>query len=512
VPRGFAVEAGVRRVVIFVDDEAQDQRGEFRDGHAGARLGFILSAGLWIAESTAGEPEQRTDFEGLEGSLDLGALLRRLDLGALIFDIEDVADGLGPGVKDGGAFVAGKNERVSAIFVGRFAADRLGQRRLVGHAHPQQHRGVCRAGFERQRDRRQHPRDATDCCGQDAPGLLGFRLQFGANELPQAGLDREHMEVHVPVVHFDPLHGAEEPGHAALGRMEAALGVFVEMARRVDVERRELCDPQIQEILVRNPQVRLSFEPADGVESGDLLHQIFVDDFARRALWAEKPVGVLHDQRVHLAGVALRAIATAMPAGDEPELAEFFVILDPPQEFLGAGKLDGCDEPVLGELPRFLVDIGLDLLFDSLVRGSPEFRCAVVGVQFLEFADGDLAQVDEQLLRSSEFPGRGDAGLQPGLGFLEAQAVGLEIEFLAVQERLVCFDGEREVHLVVYEGLEDVTFAVGLDALARYAADSGLVGVADMPPHRLTAARPFRQELVCATCQVSLTSCAWPRA
>ncbi len=136
VPRGFAVEAGVRRVVIFVDDEAQDQRGEFRDGHAGARLGFVFSAGLWIAKSPAGEPEQRTDFEGLEGPLDLGALLRRFDLRTQIFDIEDVADGPRPGVKNGGAFVAGEDERVSAIFVGRFAADRLGQRRLVGHAHP----------------------------------------------------------------------------------------------------------------------------------------------------------------------------------------------------------------------------------------------------------------------------------------------------------------------------------------------------------------------------------------
>src|SRR5260221_26453 len=195
-----------------------------------------------------------------------------------------------------------------------------------------------------------------------------------------------------------------------------------------------------------------------------------------------------------------------MPAGNERELAQSFVVVDRRQELLGAGQFDGCDEPVLGELPRFLVDVGLDLLFDSLVRGRPEFRCAIVGVQFLEFPDGDLAQVDEQLLRSPELPGRGDARLQPSLGLLDAQAVGFEIEFLAVQERLVCFDGEREVHLVVYEGLEDVTFAVGLDALARYAADSGLVGVADMPPHRLTAARPFRQELVSATSQVSLTT------
>ena len=43
------------------------KRGEFGDSHAAARLGFVLSAHFWIAESPAGEPQQRADFYGLEG-------------------------------------------------------------------------------------------------------------------------------------------------------------------------------------------------------------------------------------------------------------------------------------------------------------------------------------------------------------------------------------------------------------------------------------------------------------
>lgn len=159
-----------------------------------------------------------------------------------------------PGVHDGTAFVAGELVGGAAKFIRRHATDRLGERRLVGHAHPQERRDVHRMRPERQHDRGQDACDAADRGRQRTARFFGDGLQFWTEGFPEFAFDREHVKMGFPIVDLDALHGADEVRNTAFGRMETAFGVLVEISGGIDIERRQPGDLQSQIVNVRQAQ------------------------------------------------------------------------------------------------------------------------------------------------------------------------------------------------------------------------------------------------------------------